>query len=205
MEMMETLESAFGYNEPILLNEINIPGISAVYIRQMLTRLVKRGLLERYGQGVYYIPTTTVLGKSRLSAKKVYEKKYISDGKSVYGFYAGLSLENTIGITTQVPNIIEIVTNKESSRLREIIIGKQRIRLRKSIIEITNQNIKTLEFLDLMSRINLGEMSQENKDKLRKYLRQQQLKQTEVFKYISKYSSRTSKNIIESGAINDLT
>lgn len=205
MEMMKELEKTYGYNEPIFLNEINIPGMSAVNIRQLFTRLVKRKKLERYEQGVYYIPKMTPLGISRLSAKKVYEKKYISNKKSVYGFYTGLILENAIGISTQVPNVVEIVTNNEGSRLREIKIGNQKIRVRKSSVYITAQNVKILQFLDLMKRINLKDMSEESKENLKKFVREQKLKREDVFQYIAKYPSRTAKNMIESGVIDELT
>ena len=205
MEMMENLEKAYGYNEPILLSEINIAGMGEVYIRQAFTRLVKRKKLERFGQGVYYIPKMTPLGMSRLSAKKVYEKKYISNKKNVYGFYTGLTLENAIGITTQVPNVVEIITNNEGSRLREIMIGNQKVRVRKSSLYITEQNARILQFLDLMNRINLKDMSEESKDNLRNFVREQKLKREEVFQYIAKFPSRTAKNMIESGVINELT
>jgi len=205
MEMMKDLEKTYGYNEPILLNEINIAGMNEVYIRQAFSRLVKRGKLERFEQGVYYIPKMTPLGMSRLSAKKVYEKKYIYDKRNVYGFYAGLTLENAIGITTQVPNVVEIVTNNEGSRLREVMIGSQKVRVRKLSVKITEQNARILQFLDLMNRINLKDMSEESKDNLRSYVREQKLKRGEVFQYIGQFPSRTAKNMIESGIVNDLT
>ena len=205
MEIMQDLEKAYGYNEPILLNEINIAGMNEVYIRQAFSRLAKRGKLERFEQGVYYIPKMTPLGMSRLSAKKVYEKKYIYDKRNVYGFYAGLTLENAIGITTQVPNVVEIVTNNEGSRLREVMIGSQKVRVRKLSVKITEQNARILQFLDLMNRVNLKDMSEESKDNLKNYVREQKLKREEVFQYIGQFPSRTAKNMIESGIINELT
>ncbi len=205
MEIMQDLEKKYGYNEPILLNEINIDGMNEVYIRQVFTRLVKRRKLERFGQGIYYIPKMTPLGMSRLSAKKVYEKKYISNGRNAYGFYAGLTLENAIGITAQVPNVVEIVTNNEGSRLREVMIGNQKVRVRKSSVEVTEQNAKILQFLDLMNRINLKDMSEESIVNLKSFVRKQKLKREEVFSYITKFPSRTAKNMIESGVISELT
>jgi predicted transcriptional regulator of viral defense system len=205
MELIQELEKTYGYNEPILLNEINIADMNEVYIRQVFTRLVNRGKLKRFGQGVYYIPKMTPLGMSKLSAKKVYEKKYISDKRNAYGFYAGLTLENAIGITTQVPNIVEIVTNNEGSRLREVMIGNQKVRVRKSSVKITEQNVRVLQFLDLMNRINLKDMSEESKDKLKSFVSEQKLKREEVFQYIRKFPARTAKNVIESGVINELT
>jgi len=203
--MMKRLESQYGYDAPILLSEISMLGSNEVSTRQMIKRLTDKGVLERFGQGVYYIPKMTLLGKSRLSAKKVYEKKYICNEVNVYGFYAGLTLENAIGLTNQVPNIIEIVTNKEKSRVREVLVGSQKIRLRKSLLEITEQNVNVLQFLDLMNRINLKSISKESLERLKLFVQNQKLKKEEVFLYSSKYPSRTSKNMIESGVINELT
>lgn len=205
MEMMQNLERVYGYNEPILLKEINISGITEVYARQLFTRLVRRGQLERFEQGVYYIPKMTPLGKSRLSAKKVYEKKYICDDTKVYGYYAGLTLENAIGITTQVPNVVEIVTNNEGSRLREVTIGSQKVRVRKASVKVTEKNARILQFLDLMNRINLESMPEESKTNLKTFVREQKFKREEVFLYVTKFPSRTAKNMIESGVINELT
>ena len=205
MEIIQTLKKAYGENEPILLNEVNIAGMKKDNIRQAFTRLVKRGQLERFAQGVYYIPKMTSLGKSRLSSKKVYEKKYICNGKKLYGFYAGLILENASGLTTQVPNIVEIVTNNEGSRCREVLVGKQKVRLRKSSVKITEQNVRVLQFLDLMNRIDLKNMPEKSKDKLKKFVKENKLKREEVFLYVKKFPSRTAKNMIESGVINELT
>lgn len=202
---MQDIEKKYGYNEPILLNEINIDGMNEVYIRQVFTRLVKGKKLERFGQGIYYIPKMTSLGMSRLSTKKVYERKYISNGINVYGFYAGLTLENVIGLTTQVSNVVEIVTNNEGSRLREVMIGNQKVRLRKSSVKVTEQNVRILQFLDLMNRVNLKDMSEESKGKLKSFVREQKLKREEVFSYITQFPSRTAKKIIESGVISEFT
>ncbi len=154
---------------------------------------------------MYYIPKMTSLGKSRLSAKKVYEKKYICNEKKVYGFYAGLILENAIGLTTQVPNIVEIVTNNEGSRRREVMVGKQKVRLRKSNVKITERNARILQFLDLMNRIDLKNLPEESKDKLKSFVKEKKLKREEVFLYVTKFPSRTAKNMIKSGVINELT
>ena len=205
MDMMQSLKNMFGYNVPILLNEIDILGISEANIRQVVKRLVDKGYLERFGQGVYYIPKLTLIGKSLLSAKKVFEKKYIYNGSKVYGFYAGLTFENAIGITNQMSNVVEIVTNNESSRVREVLIGNQKVRLRKSSVIVTDQNARILQFLDFMNRINLKDMSEASKGCLITFVKNQNFNRDEVFFYISKYPSRTSKNLIESGVINEIT
>lgn len=204
MEITQFLESEYGYNTPILLNELNIEGMTKVNLRQTLTRLTKQGSIERYAQGVYYIPSMTSLGKSRLSAKKVYERKYISNNRDVYGFYSGLALENSLGLTTQMPNVIEIVTNNEGSKLREVQIGNQKVRLRKSKVLITAQNARTLQLLDLMNRYNIDKMSSTKRDIIVNFIKQHKITKADVYPYIQKYPSRVSKNMIESRIIDEL-
>ena len=50
-----------------------------------------------------------------LSADIVARYKYVDNGKSVNGYYSGNTFANQLGITTQVPRIIEIVSNNASA------------------------------------------------------------------------------------------
>ena len=77
MKIMETLIKKYNYNEPIILKDVKIEGMSDENIRQIFSRLVKSGKIERYDQGVYYIPKVTPLGKSKIPAKKYMKKVYI--------------------------------------------------------------------------------------------------------------------------------
>jgi predicted transcriptional regulator of viral defense system len=67
---VEELIKKYNYNEPIILKDVEIEGISYDNIRQIFSRLVTIGKTERYDQGVYYIPKVTPLGKSRTPARK---------------------------------------------------------------------------------------------------------------------------------------
>jgi len=204
MELVKVLQNEYGFNTPILLSEIIFAGMKGVNLRQALTRLTKQGRIERFAQGVYYFSTVTALGKTKLSSKMVYEKKYVTLEKSVYGFYSGITFDNALGLTTQMANVVEIVTNNESSRLREIKIGKQKIRLRKSRVTITANNAITLQFLDLLNRKGLDELM-EGKEVIRKYIENEKIAKEEVFRYIGDFPSKVSKNLIESRLINELT
>lgn len=205
MEMIEMLKTKYNYNEPILLKQVDIPDMSEDAIRQAFSRMVKLGQIERFERGVYYIPRKTPIGKSRLSASKVYEKKYISDDNGIFGFYSGVMLENMIGLTNQVPNVIEIITNKESSKNRVITVGNQRVRLKRSRVKINEYNYSILQLLELINQIDLNSLSEKSIDKLRKYVRTQSIKRRDVDEFLSKFPSRTEKNIIESGIISEFT
>ena len=62
-------------------------------------------------------------GDSHLNSRKVIQKRFLSDGDKVYGHIAGLSLVNQAGLSTQVPNLLELVTNNEHTRTRDIHVG----------------------------------------------------------------------------------
>ena len=66
----------FGYNEPIFLNDLTIEGLSDNAVRQSVKRLVANGFLERYDNGIYYIPKRGgLLGKSYLDPFLVIMRK----------------------------------------------------------------------------------------------------------------------------------
>jgi predicted transcriptional regulator of viral defense system len=205
MDIMQTLIKKYDYNEPIILKDVKLNGVSDDNIRQIFSRLVKSGQIERYDQGVYYIPKVTPLGKTKIPAKKVYEKKFISDRKSTFGFYTGLALQNAIGLTTQVPNTIEIVTNREKSRRRELAVGNQKLRLRRARTTVTSRNVKALQLLELMNSLDAKQLSVKDKQVLITYVRSQNISKNDVMPYIRIFPAKVSKNLFESGIINELT
>lgn len=73
----------YGYNEPIFIKELSIDGLSQNAVRQSVKRLTAIGFLERYDNGIYYIPRFGgLLGKSYLDPTEVIMRKYV-ENKSV--------------------------------------------------------------------------------------------------------------------------
>ncbi len=201
MELMQFLKSEYGYDTPILLSELDLQNLTEENCRKALSRLTKKEYLKRFSQGIYYIPTKTPFGISKLSAKKVYEKKYIKNNSSIYGFYSGLIFGNILGITTQMSNTIEIVTNNESSRLREVQIGNQKVRLRRPNVEITTLNVKILQLLDFINRYPVDKFNKEHYDIILKYVKEQKIKKSDLYTYIDFYPSKVAKILIKGGII----
>ena len=76
--MKSYLMENYGYNEPIFLNELSIEGLSENAVRQSVKRLVTNGFLDRYDNGIYYIPKQGgLLGKSYLDPSLVIMRKYV--------------------------------------------------------------------------------------------------------------------------------
>lgn len=77
----------FGYNEPIFLNDLSVEGLSENVIRQSLKSLCSDGFLEKYDNGIYYIPKQDrLLGKSYLDPFLVILRKYVQNKRTRYSF-----------------------------------------------------------------------------------------------------------------------
>jgi len=92
---------------------------SRAYVFRLLKEAASKGELLKFEKGVYYVPTSTMYGKSNLALEQVISKKYIKDKDDVFGIYSGLMLKYNFSMTNQVPMTIEIITNNESTPIRE--------------------------------------------------------------------------------------
>ena len=197
MILIDYLLKKYGTNKPILTEELVVPEISYDNLRKQLSRYNSQGILEKYSQGVYYIPKETILGRSTLSIDDVINRKYITNDNDIYGFYSGLSFYNKLGISTQVPFVYEIVTNKEKSRVREITLKNQKIILRKPYVKINKNNYLENQFLDFINNANSNDLS-DNIDVLKKYIKDNNLNKNVILDLITYYPSKTSKKLLES-------
>ena len=197
MILIDYLLNKYGTNKPILTEELSIPEISYDNLRKQLSRYNSQGIIEKYSQGVYYIPKETILGKSTLSINDVIYRKYISDDNEIYGYFSGLSFYNKLGITTQVPFVYEIVTNKEKSRVRKITLKNKKIILRKPYATINRNNFLEAQFLEFINNANINDID-DNIDILKKYIKDNNLNKNIILDLITNYPSKTSKRLIES-------
>ena len=197
MILIDYLLNKYGTNKPILTEELSIPEISYDNVRKQLSRYNSQGIIEKYSQGVYYIPKETILGKSTLSINDVIYRKYISDDNEIYGYFSGLSFYNKLGITTQVPFVYEIVTNKEKSRVRKITLKNKKIILRKPYATINRNNYLEAQFLEFINNANINDID-DNIDILKKYIKDNNLNKNIILDLITNYPSKTSKRLIES-------
>ena len=131
--------------EPIFLSDLLRTNITEPDLNQQLKELFEKGLLQQYDEEVYFIPKKTTLNSIfGPNADMVARYRFISKGNNVDGFYAGNTFANQIGISTQVPYVIEIVSNNVSSD-GEVLIGNRRFYVRKPIVPITKENVYILQ------------------------------------------------------------
>ena len=139
----------YGYNEPIFLNDLKIEELSENAVRQSVKRLVANGFLERFDKGIYYIPKQDgLLGKSYLDPLLVIMRRYVRNESETYGYVIGMTFANQLGLTTQMPAIIEIITNREATNGRIVTVGNQKVRIKKAAVIVSDNNAELLQFLD---------------------------------------------------------
>ena len=203
--MLKTyLMENYGYNEPIFLNDLSIEGLSENAVRQSVKRLVAGGFLERYDNGIYYIPKHGgLLGKSYLDPSMVIIRKYVENQSDKYGYITGLSFANQLGLTTQMPAVIEIVTNRESTNGRMLMVGNQKVRVKKSSISVSEDNAELLQLLDAIGQAEkYTELTiEETIDILITYIRKKKFTKGQLSDVSSALTGATAKKMIEWGVI----
>ena len=198
----------YGYNEPIFLNELSIEGLSENAVRQAVKRLAKSGFLERYDSGIYYIPKQGgLLGKSYLDPSVVIMRKYIQNKSNIYGYVTGLAFANQLGLTTQMPAVIEVVTNREATNGRMISVGNQRARVKKSSIPISNKNAEILQLLDSIGQIEkyTEQTKKETIATFITYIQKKKFTKKQLTEVSSALTGATAKKMIEWGMIYEFT
>ena len=150
------LKGNYGEGEPIMLNEISVDGMSNVNLRQQIKKLVDSGRLKRYDTGIYFITEKSIFASGmQLSKEKVIEQKYLRDQSGVCGYLSGMLFANSIGITSQIPLVYELVTNKATNDYREIILAGSRVVIRKPKVRINDENCKVLQFMEMLKDIDV--------------------------------------------------
>lgn len=203
--MLKTyLMENYGYSEPIFLNDLSIEGLSENAVRQSVKRLVASGFLERYDNGIYYIPKHGgLLRKSYLDPSMVIIRKYVENQSDKYGYITGLSFANQLGLTTQMPAVIEIVTNRESTNGRMLMVGNQKVRVKKSSISVSEDNAELLQLLDAIGQAErYTELTiEETIDILITYIRKKKFTKEQLSDVSSALTGATAKKMIEWGMI----
>lgn len=188
--------------EPIFFSDLEREDITRSALNQQLKKLCDKGLLEKYDVGVYFIPKKTLLNSTiGPNADMVARYRFISKGNNIDGFYGGNLFANQIGISTQVPQVVEIVSNNTNSSDREVRIGNRRFYVKKPIVQITKENVYVLQMLELLKNLDayLDYSYEEAREKFAEYISFHGIKRSDVDMYIRKYPVATFKYYYELG------
>lgn len=204
MDLFKYLLDTFGYNEPIMIGEITYKGYSKPWINKKLAEFCSSGKLIRFEKGIYYIPKMTVLGPSGLDPRKVIEKKYITDGTDRNGYYSGVTFLNQTGLSTQVPNVVEIYTNAETAKVREVSVGSTRVILRRARVPISENNAAVQSFLEMMNFVSPSFFDEERRRITSDYIRSNGISKKDITKYAAAFPDKAMRTLIESEVIYDV-
>ena len=175
--------------EPIFLADLLIKNITESELNQQLKEFFEKGSLQKYDEEVYFIPKKSKLNLAvGPNADMVARYRFISKGDNVDGFYAGNTFANQIGISVQVPYVIEIVSNNISDD-GEVLIGNRRFVVRKPVVPITKENVHVLQMLELLAKLDtyLDCSYEEAKEKFAEYISVCGITKSDVELFIKEY------------------
>lgn len=113
-------------------------------LKVTLYRLVKSGKIERLSKGKFYKPKQGITKKLKPDTYQIVKDLLFAGNKRI-GYITGYTIFNNLGLTTQVPNIIQIGTNMDK---KEINRGIYKIKFVRQWNNITKKNIPLLQILD---------------------------------------------------------
>lgn len=164
-------------------------------VKEILNRLNKENVIKTAYKGIYYIPKSNIFGEIPLAKSKIIQYKYLVDKLgNINGYVTGAYLFNKIGLTTQVPNVLDIVTN-ECKNNNKYVNKYLNVVIRKPKIKINNENYKYLQLIDLIENKDNIYVEVDNMDEIiYNFIQESKLE----FEKILKYARETkSKSVIE--------
>ena len=134
-------------------------------INVILNRLKNEGIIKAEYKGVYYKPIISMFGEVPLNTDKLRKLKYIEDKDgNIKGYIVGAKLFNKLGLTTLVPNVTDIVTNE--CKYHKQYDERLRTYITKPKIEITNENYRYLQFIDILDNKDNIYIEAQNADEI---------------------------------------
>ena len=202
--LYEYLLDNYKENEPIFLADLQVDGMTRTNVRQQIKKLTDTGKVKRFDNGIYFLPKKTILKSgSQLAPEKVLECKYLRDKDERCGYVSGLMFFNQMGLTTQVPMMYEVVSNKATNDYRETSLAKSRVIVRKPKVPVTEKNYKALQFLDMLKDVDVySEVTGKPlQDRLYRYMDDANLSISEMEPYFAYYPDKLYKNLVETRVI----
>lgn len=202
--LYEYIEQNYAPNEPIFISDLVNSGLKIEKVRNEVKNLTDEGRLKRYDTGIYYIPKKTIFNVEAIPSRDlIIERKFLKDEKINFGYISGVLFANQLGLTTQVPSVYEIVSNKATRNYRKVKIGNANVVLRKPRVSVTEENYKTLQLLDFVMEFqSLSEIKgKELKEKILRYMKKAKITISMLRKYTSYYPEKIFKNLYEMGLL----
>ena len=158
-EIVEDYINGIPVDEPIFVDDVKKHIVRKINadekenvlknVNVILNRFKKDGTIKSIYKGLYYKPKKSSFGDIPLSPEKLRKAKYLEDSEgNIKGYITGAKLYSLLRLNTLVPNVVDVVTNeckyyKQYDELSRTWIIKPKI-------QITNDNYRYLQFVDLL-------------------------------------------------------
>ena len=110
-----------------------------------------------------------------------------------------------MGVTTQVPTLIEIFTNNETWRRREVMVGYQKVVLRKARMPITAENVELFRLMEFFNIIDINKMDKDMSfTQVVSHIRENGLARNEIIEYAQNFPAKAVKNLLQSGVLYEI-
>ena len=109
-----------------------------------LNRMVVAGKINKLSKGKYFKPQDSVFG-TLLPEQYQIVKDLLEDKEKRIGYITGYSIYNSLGLTTQISNVIQIGKQQTRASIKR---GRFKIAFIKQKNTITKENIPLLQLLD---------------------------------------------------------
>lgn len=160
-------------------------------VKAILNRMTKENIIKTAYKGIYYIPKVNIFGEMPLAVRKIVKYKYLVDKLgNVKGYITGAMLFNKVGLTTQVPNLIDIATN-ECKNYNKYTNEYLNTTIRRPKTYITTENYKYLQLFDLIENKDNINIEVENADDvIYEFIQENKLDFEKIIKYARETNSK---------------
>lgn len=152
MTVSQQIEQAvenLGSDKVFTIADLAFPSDWWENVRIKLSRMVKKGVIVKVAAGKFYKPRVSILGPVPPSTESLVKDILYTDGKTK-GYLTGLSVWDSMGLTTQFSSTIVIGLNR---RKNPIIRNGRKIRFIIQPNQISNEDIYLLQILDALKFI----------------------------------------------------
>ena len=102
--------------------------------------------------------------------------------------------------------MIEIFTNNETMRRREVMVGYQKVVLRKSRIPITAKNVELFRLMEFFNSIDINKMNKDTRfAQVVSHIRENGLARNEIIEFAQYFPAKAVKNLLQSGVLYEIT
>ena len=150
VDIIEDRINKFSKNYVFTYSDFSVEVEDENTVERTLNRLTKQGKISKLSKGKFYKSRKTEFGISKPPIKQIVKDLLEKDGKLV-GYLTGYSVYNSLYLTTQISNTLQIGVNKYRRAIKR---GQYKISFILQPNVISKNNIELLQILDAVRFIN---------------------------------------------------